>query len=299
MYEEDGTPVTAIPPRKPQDAPRIELCYQFFGIAALSIAGVACRMALLASVSENEFFPSSTVVTVNTVGCLVMGMLYGMLELKAVLPYTYVGLTVGFCGSFTTFSSWMNAVMNDQDPLVQCITGLTIPFTFFLFGEDLVSGMDFSETFRSTPEIALLVDKACVAIFSLAAVLTLVTVSAVGDTAAISNGDLISCALGPIGALTRYALSSYLNGRWELKNFMLGTFASNTIAVVIDGALTHCSNKDNWCEYSIVGICGSLSTVSSWVLDTAKIYRTSKPWGYFYCLISVGVGLAIMIPFKQ
>ena len=266
-------------------------------ISSLSVAGVACRMSLLDSVNSNEFFPSSTVVSVNTIGSFVMGLLWGLNDLINWLPYLYAGLAVGFCGSFTTFSSWMNSVMNDQDPVVQCITGLTIPFLVFIVGVDLTGSIDVEAIFKDvSPPIAAAIDKGCVSLLSLAAVLTMVTLS-VTDNDSISNGDLISCAIGPIGALTRFALNRLLNDK--IKWFMLGTFSANTIAVVIMGSLIHCTNGDNWCEYSIQGICGSLSSVSAWVLDTVRIYKETKPWAYFYCLLSVGVGLAIMIPFKQ
>lgn len=53
-------------------------------------------------------FPLGTFL-VNVVGCLIIGVLYGLLEKTHVLtPATNVMLITGFCGGFTTFSTFAN-----------------------------------------------------------------------------------------------------------------------------------------------------------------------------------------------
>lgn len=298
MFEisDDYTPR---PPRVKPVAPDTlseQIIFYVLGISALSLGGVACRMALLECVSDNYFFQSSTVVTANAIGSFIMGILFGCIEYSKQFPYTFFGLTVGFCGSFTTFSSWMNSVVNDSEPVVQCFTGLTIPFTVFIVGADI--GSSFSVP-KFLPVTARGIDRGIVSCLALVGVLVMVAIAATIDPGAtISNGDLISVGLGPIGALMRFGLSRWLNPVWP-NQFMLGTFVANMVAVIVTGGLTHCANGDNWCDYTETGICGSLSSVSSWVLDTVQIYKKSRPWAYFYCLFSVGVGIAIMIPFKQ
>ncbi|MCE2615319.1 fluoride efflux transporter CrcB [Phocaeicola oris] len=53
-------------------------------------------------------FPWGTMV-VNVMGCLLIGLLYGVFERTNVLsPDMRLLLTVGICGGFTTFSTFMN-----------------------------------------------------------------------------------------------------------------------------------------------------------------------------------------------
>lgn len=55
-----------------------------------------------------SFFPWSTFV-VNIVGCLLIGIIYGISEKSSILsPEVRLFLTVGICGGFTTFSSLAN-----------------------------------------------------------------------------------------------------------------------------------------------------------------------------------------------
>jgi len=56
----------------------------------------------------SSFFPWSTFV-VNIVGCLLIGIIYGISEKSSLLsPEIRLFLTVGICGGFTTFSSLAN-----------------------------------------------------------------------------------------------------------------------------------------------------------------------------------------------
>jgi CrcB protein len=267
------------------------------GISSMSIAGVAGRIALLDAAQDGGFFTNSSQISVNLVGSLLIGFLYGVPDLCAVhMPLVYQALAAGFCGSLTTFSSWIYAIMKPgSDWSVELVTGLTVPFIAVLNGRDFATNI-FSPTGSvENKEILKKLDQLLVVFFGVAAVAVMV---AIGTTKSVSQNDLIACALGPIGALTRYVVSTSLNGR-GLKNFMIGTFVANQVAVVIVGALSLCRDTNEWCNDSIVGIAGSLSTVSSWALDTVKIYQSNKGWAYLYSLTSVGVALAIIAPFLR
>ena len=53
-------------------------------------------------------FPYAT-LAVNLVGCLLIGFFYGLFERGQLLnPHLRLFLTVGICGGFTTFSTFMN-----------------------------------------------------------------------------------------------------------------------------------------------------------------------------------------------
>lgn len=59
-------------------------------------------------VNLTSVFPWSTFV-VNIVGCLLIGIIYGVSEKSEVLsPEIRLFLTVGICGGFTTFSTFSN-----------------------------------------------------------------------------------------------------------------------------------------------------------------------------------------------
>jgi fluoride ion exporter CrcB/FEX len=113
---------------------------------------------------------------------------------------------------------------------------------------------------------------------------------------------VVACALGPIGALFRWLLCFFLNNRVlaspENKRFRFGTLLSNLFAVLITGCLYKYGGNSHSTSWILMGICGSLSTVSSWVSDTVSIYtQVSRKWAYFYCTSSVFLCVLIMIPF--
>jgi CrcB protein len=59
-------------------------------------------------VNLTSVFPWSTFI-VNIVGCLLIGIIYGISEKGEVLsPEVRLFLTVGICGGFTTFSTFSN-----------------------------------------------------------------------------------------------------------------------------------------------------------------------------------------------
>jgi fluoride exporter len=70
---------------------------------------------------QNHFpsaFPIGTFV-VNVTGCLIIGLIYGFSERSSLLtPGWKMFLAVGFCGGFTTFSTFANenlALLRDGD----------------------------------------------------------------------------------------------------------------------------------------------------------------------------------------
>lgn len=75
-----------------------------------SFFGGGCRF-LLSKVVQNMIeysFPLGTMV-VNILGCFLIGLFYGLFDRGGLMnPDLKMFLTVGFCGGFTTFSTFMN-----------------------------------------------------------------------------------------------------------------------------------------------------------------------------------------------
>jgi fluoride exporter len=79
-----------------------------FSVAAGSALGGVARYLLTAAVQQRSagFFPIGTFV-VNVVGCLIIGFLMRViLDTGEFSPAARAFLTAGFCGGFTTFSTF-------------------------------------------------------------------------------------------------------------------------------------------------------------------------------------------------
>jgi CrcB protein len=101
-------------------------------IGAGGFAGTITRFIISRWVQNHIFssFPYGTFL-VNVTGCFLIGILYGLIEKGHLLdPEWRMFLTVGFCGGFTTFSTFAGeniALMKDGDFFhVALYTGLSL-----------------------------------------------------------------------------------------------------------------------------------------------------------------------------
>lgn len=82
-----------------------------FAVFIGSGLGGTCRYLCsrwIQSFAPHALFPWGT-FAVNVTGCLIIGLLYGIIDQHNVLsPSMRLLLTVGFCGGFTTFSTFIN-----------------------------------------------------------------------------------------------------------------------------------------------------------------------------------------------
>lgn len=76
--------------------------------------GSAIRYAISRVVGNqySTFFPYATLIT-NVVACFILGFIVGLAEEKQFLtPSSKIFWTVGFCGGFSTFSTFSNETLN-------------------------------------------------------------------------------------------------------------------------------------------------------------------------------------------
>lgn len=73
-----------------------------------SCCGGMLRYVVALAMGKGGAFPWPTLI-VNLAGCLIIGLLYGLLDRGFAMPTALkLFLTVGFCGGFTTFSTFVN-----------------------------------------------------------------------------------------------------------------------------------------------------------------------------------------------
>ncbi|CAM9470567.1 unnamed protein product, partial [Sphacelaria rigidula] len=84
----------------------------------------------------------------NAIGSLALGILTASDLNEDTLPYLYTGVTVGFCGSYTTYSGWnlrvaRAALRHVWGPggAVVSIVGVLLSLTFYV--ACFVAGTDF------------------------------------------------------------------------------------------------------------------------------------------------------------
>lgn len=104
--------------------------------------GGVCRYLLgrvLSAMFGPTLFPWAT-FAVNIAGCFILGLLYGIFERQTspciISPELRLLLTVGFCGGFTTFSTFINEnyllFQSSHLPAVAAYTALSLTAGFIL-----------------------------------------------------------------------------------------------------------------------------------------------------------------------
>ena len=82
------------------------MIYKLLFIALGSAMGGVARYLIGKIFTSASMFPWGTFV-VNIMGCFIIGMIYGLIDRGIGLgEHTKLFLTVGFCGGFTTFSTF-------------------------------------------------------------------------------------------------------------------------------------------------------------------------------------------------
>jgi CrcB protein len=261
-------------------------------------------------------------------------------KIKKTIPL-YIGLATGFCGSFTSFSSFMRDVFlslsnNLPAPINHAYPqGFTTPST----SSTIHRGGGFS--FLALIGVILLTLCMCLTALKAGAHLAIAVESKTPtlpftflrkfvdrfivflgfgcwlgavfmciwppdrdytDEETWRGEALFACVFAPLGCLTRFYVSLYLNPLSA--SFPLGTFAVNIFGTAVEGMaydLQHVRFESSvgggllGCQVLqgiMDGFCGCLTTVSTWVVELNGLRRAHA---YFYGATSVISGLSLLI----
>ena len=251
-------------------------------------------------------------------------------KVKKTIPL-FVGLATGFCGSFTSFSSFIRdaflALTNDL-----ASPSTTSPFNTTSHPAPRNGGYSFEATaailfiqvacsicaYQSGAHLALLADpfvpilpfKAIRRILDPLAVFLAfgcwlgATILTIFPPANFWRGRATtSLVFAPPGCLLRFYASKHLNAR--IPSFPLGTFSVNIFGTAILGMcydLQHARNigaapggSMTACQVLdgvMEGFCGCTTTVSTWVAELTSLRRRH---GYVYGLASVATALGLLV----
>lgn len=248
---------------------------------------------------------------------------------KKTIPL-YIGLTTGFCGCFTSFSSFIRdvflALANDlPDPSRDPFSGpvsrnggysfmaliaillitVSLSLAALVAGAHLALACDrftpvlpFVFTRRILDPIMVVLGWGC----WLGAVFMAIWPPDRHnlETETWRGAAIFAIVFAPLGCLLRFYLSLFLNAK--LPSFPLGTFAANILGTGILGMcydLQHISGIGTSVVSCQVlqgvmdGFCGSLTTISTWVAELNGLGK--RRYAYFYGTVSVGVGLGLLV----
>lgn len=296
-----------------------------------SIWGVLVRKGLMALTSYKGSFLSG-VIWANFTACIVMGLAIDgenlwlkLLEedeysAKGAIP-VYTGLTTGFCGTVSSFSSVMleafnkaadteigvyyqypNGAYGIMEFLAVVLAQFGMSVIGFHIGKHILEMMD-----KHLPQLDKKTYK-MLEYLSMATGIALVIITCVllgVKPHGAWRSWTFSMLFAPPGAILRYYLSKYLNSK--VANFPMGTFAANILGSLLlavfnllgrgklPGNNRRIVNHVMGCHVLNGlddGFCGALTTVSTFV---AELFALRTWFSYRYGISSIMVGFAMFI----
>ncbi|KAI0597588.1 CrcB-like protein-domain-containing protein [Biscogniauxia sp. FL1348] len=245
---------------------------------------------------------------------------------KKTIPL-YIGLATGFCGSFTSFSSFIRdvflALSNDMPmpdvgtattprnggysfmallaviigTVSLSLSGLFIGAQFAIALEPITPSLPFAFTRKCVDRLAVFLAWGCWIGAIVLSILPPDRFAKPGASEIWRGSATFALVFAPLGCLARFYASLVLNGR--MSSFPLGTFAVNIFGTIVLGMSWDLAHVP---EGGVIGcqilqgiedgFCGCLTTVSTWVSELVALRRRHA---YVYGTASVVVTLACMI----
>jgi fluoride ion exporter CrcB/FEX len=246
------------------------------------------------------------------------------IAVKKTIPL-YIGLATGFCGSFTSFSSFIRdiflALSNDL-PMPESVAAprkggysflallavtlgtISLSFSGFYLGGQLATALEPVIPPLPCALIRKYVDPLAMIMawgsWAGAVILSIVPPDRYSNPGASEfwrGRATFALIFAPLGCLARFYASAHLNPR--IASFPLGTFTVNMVGTAVLGLAWDLAHGP---EGGVIGcqvfqgiedgFCGCLTTVSTWVMELA-ILRHRK--AYIYGGVSVTSALALMV----
>ena len=311
-------------------SPRTTELFTISYLVLFSILGTLARLGL----QWLTFYPAAPstfpVLWPNFGGTLIMGFLAAHPNANKTVPL-YIGLTTGFCGSLTSFSTFMRdiflAFLNHLNapatpaPLPRedgysFMAGLAVVIiTVAACCSALKAGAHlalWSHRFTPAPPFrhARAILDPLVVFLAWGAWLGSVFMSIWPPDRhqlheAWRGQALFACVFAPLGCLLRFYISLKLNP--VIPSFPLGTFAVNIFGTAVLGMaydLQHVNIRSSGASGGRVacqvlqgimdGFDGCLTTVSTWILEIDRL-KTGHAWKYAFASIAAGVAVLVVV----
>ncbi|KAH6586837.1 hypothetical protein BASA50_000201 [Batrachochytrium salamandrivorans] len=259
--------------------------------------------------------PVAAIVSPQVVGCLILGWVNrNRTVLAKRSPNLLIGLSVGLCGSITTFSSFALATYQEfsgigrpmRTPNENILAGFSIIWT--TMGMSIVSimaGAQFSDLFpildfleNSTlmcskmDKLQTYTDSTVGKTWAPLGLCAIVYASVVASwlTGHAPMSLVLGLVLAPVGTLLRFTLSRF---NLLYPPFPVGTFTVNMLgsAFLVGLFFWRASVlSDSTSCAALIGLmdgfCGCLTTISTFTMELSKL---SVRDGYIYALSSIGI----------
>ncbi|KAH8926015.1 hypothetical protein BT69DRAFT_1215851 [Atractiella rhizophila] len=291
-------------------------------LSFFSIWGVLARLGLVAIFTFDgaSVFP---LLWAQVVGCFVMGILSARkTELMRWDEKLHPSLATGFCGSLTTFSSWMLDVFlafsnpsqsqgrhsggNDfLDGLNQTAVTMGMSMAALMLGQHLSSLLPPlpSPTPVSSQSSSRKTIRWAQCLYPSLLLLWLGSIFLAIFHKPWRGKLSFSLIFGPLGTYLRFQLSRHLNPLHS--SFPLGTFTANILGTLLLSSfysLQHLHSPHSLSSISACqilqglsdGFCGTLSTVSTFVLEVQTLKGRNK-WRYGVSSWAIGQVACVLV----